>query len=320
VKISTIVLGCWGIGGLFWGGSDERDSIAAIQRSIDEGVTSLDTAPIYGCGASEELVGRAIKGRRDEVQILTKFGLRWDTNEGTRFFDIEDSDGSQIVCHKLSTRASIVAECEASLRRLGTDHIDLYQHHWPDPACPMDETFAAIERLLKDGKILAAGVSNYSVAQIEEAARRVPIASNQPPYSMVRRGIEADVLPHCRERNIGIIVYSPMQMGLLSGKMSPERVFPATDIRSQRATFSPENRRRVNAFLDKLRPIAEAHEATLANVVVRWTLQRPGVTAALVGARTPAQAAENARAGGFELSAAEMAFIDAELEGLRLEE
>jgi aryl-alcohol dehydrogenase-like predicted oxidoreductase len=319
LKISTVTFGAWAIGGLFWGGSDERDAIAAIRRAIDEGVTTIDTAPMYGCGLSEELVGRAIKGRRDQITILDKFGLRWDSTEGTHYFDLKAPDGKMVRVHRVATKASIVHECEQSLRRLGVDCIDLYQHHWPDPAAPIEETFGAVEQLRQAGKIRWVGVCNYNVAQAEAVRRAFPIVSLQPPYSMVKRDAEAELLPWCRANGLGAVVYSPLQMGLLTGKVTADRVFPPTDVRSTKSQFSPENRRRVNAFLDKLRPIADAHGVSLANVVIAWTLARPGITAALVGARDAAQAAENAKAGSLKLSPDDLAMIDRELAGLKLE-
>ncbi len=319
LKVSTVTLGAWAIGGLFWGGTDERDSIAAIKKSIDLGVTTIDTAPMYGCGRSEEIVGKAIAGRRSQVQLFTKFGLRWDDEEGSFYFDIQDADGREYKVFRLATKKSVIHECEESLRRLRTDYIDLYQHHWPDPRIPVDETFEAIERLLRDGKILAAGVCNYSPELMAAASKIVPLISNQPPYSMVRRDIEMDVLPYCRENKMGVIVYSPLQMGLLTGKVTPDRQFSATDIRSRSPYFKPENRRRVLDFLEKVRPIAQAHKATLAQVVINWTIQQPGITAALVGARNPAQAEENAAATRFRLSHEEISSINANLSDLKLD-
>ncbi len=319
LQVSAVTLGAWAIGGLFWGGTDERDSIAAIQKSIDLGVTSIDTAPMYGCGKSEEIVGKAIKGRRSQVQLFTKFGLRWDTEEGTFYFDIQDADGRSYKVYRQATKKWVIRECEESLRRLGTDYIDLYQHHWPDPKVPVDETFEGVERLLKDGKILAAGVCNYSPDQMAAAAKIVPLVSCQPPYSMVRRDIEMDVLPYCRDNGMGVIVYSPLQLGLLTGKVSVDRVFPDTDIRSRSPHFKPENRRRVLEFLEKIRPVAVHHNATLAQLVINWTIHQPGITAALVGARNPAQAEENAGAARFKLSSEEIVRINQQLSTLKLD-
>ncbi len=319
LDVSVVTLGAWAIGGLFWGGTDERESIAAIQRSIDIGVTSIDTAPMYGCGRSEEIVGKAVKGRRHQVQLYTKYGLRWDDEGGTFYFEVKDADGRSYNVYRQATKKWVIRECEESLRRLGTDYIDLYQHHWPDPKVPIEETFEGVERLLEEGKILAAGVCNYSPEQMKAAAEVVPLVSAQPPYSMVRRDIEKDVLLYCRENGIGVIVYSPMQLGLLTGKVAVDRVFPETDIRSRSPHFKPENRRRVLEYLEKIRPVAKAHKATLAQLVINWTIHQPGVTAAIVGARNAAQAEENARAANFKLTAEEMDRINEDLAGLKLD-
>ena len=299
LKVSAVTLGAWAIGGLFWGGTDEQQSIEAIQASIDAGVTTIDTAPVYGCGKSEEIVGKAIKGRRHEVQILTKFGLRWDIDKGTEHFDVEQPEGGQVRIHKFTGKASIIEECENSLRRLGIDEIDLYQQHWPDPGIHPEEAFAAVEKLLRDGKIRAAGVCNHSPEQMEAVRAVFPIVSNQPPFSMVRRDIEQDVIPYCQAGGLGVIVYSPMQLGLLTGKVTMDREFPPSDVRSRSPYFKPENRRRVLDFLARIQPIADDHGVTLAQLVVNWTIHRPGITAALVGARNPRQARENAGAAAF---------------------
>jgi aryl-alcohol dehydrogenase-like predicted oxidoreductase len=319
VQISAVTFGAWAIGGLFWGGADEKDAIDAIHASLDRGVTSIDTAPVYGAGRSERLVGKAIAGRRDRVQILTKFGMRWDSEEGAPYFEIDDVDGTHYQIKKLATRGSVIEECEASLRRLGTDHIDLLQHHTMAPATPVEETFEAVQQLIRDGKVRAAGVSNYTVEGMERASAVVKIASDQPPYSMLRRAIEDDVLPYCRRNSIGAIVYSPLQLGLLSGKVGLDRTFPKTDVRHDSPYFTKENRRRVLAFLDSIRPIAEAHGATLAQLVINWTARRPGITAALVGARNRAQALENAGALDFTLTDREMKVLDEKVDALKLE-
>jgi len=301
-----------------WGGTDERQAVDAIRAALDAGVTSIDTAAIYGFGLSEELVGRAIAGRRDEVQILTKYGLRWDSDEGTEYFETTDRDGRRREVRKNARPDSVVYECEQSLRRLGTDCIDLYQCHWRDVSTPVADTMEAVAKLLEQGKIRAAGVSNFSVEEIEAARKVVPIASDQPPYSMLLRDAENDILPYCREHNIGVIVYSPLQRGLLTGKITEDYQFGPGDHRAGSKLFQPENVRRVNAFLDDIRPIAEAHDATLGQLVIHWTLRRPGVTAALVGARNPKQATENAKAAELEISDDELRQIDERLEGLEL--
>jgi len=319
LNISVVTLGTWAIGGWMWGGTDEAAAVAAIRKAIDCGMTSIDTAPIYGMGVSEEIVGKAIAGRRDEVQVLTKYGMRWDLAEGHRWFDTQTPAGETVSVYLCAKADSIVEECERSLKRLGVDVIDLYQCHWRDVTTPVEETMAAIDKLLKAGKIRAAGVSNFTAEEIAAAQSVVPLASNQPPYSMLKRDIEVEIVPHCIEHNVGLVVYSPLQLGLLTGKVTADREFADGDQRQNNPMFSPENRRRVSAFLDTIRPIADGHSATIAQLVINWTIHRPGVTAALVGARNPAQAAENAAAADFTLTDEETAAIDAELDKLELE-
>lgn len=301
VKASAITFGAWAIGGSMWGGSDEDDAVQAIRTAIDIGITSIDTAPGYGFGKSEELIAKATKGRRDKVQLFTKFGLRRDSEEGEYFFDLQYQDKVHKI-YRNARKKSVLAECENSLKRLQTDYIDLYQCHWPDPSTPIEETMEALAQLLKEGKILAAGVSNFSVSEIERANKVVPIASDQPPYSMVLRDIEKDVLPYCRANNIGVIVYSPLQRGLLTGKFKPDHKFVQEDHRATQPHFQPEYIRRVNAFLEKLKPMANKYGATLGQLVLNWTMQQPGITAVLVGARDANQVKENAKAAELNVS------------------
>jgi len=310
LQVTPVALGTWAIGGWLWGGTDDADAVAGIRRAVDLGMTTIDTAPVYGFGHSESVVGQAIRGRRDRVQVLTKFGLRWDLAKGAEYFQTEDPDGHPLKVYKYGGRDSIIDECEQSLKRLGIDAIDLYQHHWPDPSTPVEETMAACERLLKDGKIRAIGVSNYTPEMMETARQAAPLASNQPPFSMLRRDIQDDVLPWCRRHNVGVLVYSPLQGGILTGKVTLDRTFPPTDKRSHDPLYAPENRRRVLEFLEGLRPIAQAHDATLTQVVINWTIHQPGVTSALVGVRNPKQAEENAGAAAFRLTGDETRRID----------
>ncbi len=319
VKVSAVTLGTWAIGGWMWGGTDEAAAVAAIRKAVDVGMTSIDTAPIYGMGLSEEIVGKAIAGRRERVQVLTKYGMRWDLAEGQHWFDTKTPEGRQVKVHRCAKPHSVIEECERSLKRLGVDAIDLYQCHWRDPTTPVAETMQAIDKLLKAGKIRAAGVSNFSAEEIDAARKVVPLASDQPPYSMLRREIEADVLPYCRAHKVGVIVYSPLQLGILTGKVTMDRQFPPDDQRAGSPYYSPENRRKVLEFLEQIRPIAEAHDATLAQLVINWTIHRDGVTAALVGARNPAQAAENAAADDFKLTDAETKRIGELLDKLELD-
>lgn len=315
VRASAITYGAWAIGGSMWGGSDEDDAVQAMRTAIDIGMTSIDTAPGYGFGKSEELIAKATKGRRDKVQIFTKFGLRWDSEEGEHFFDLK-YQGKVSKIYRNARKKSVLAECDNSLRRLQTDYIDLYQCHWPDPSTPIEETMEALAQLLKEGKILAAGVSNFSVSEIERANKVVPIASDQPPYSMVLRDIEKDVLPYCRANNIGLIVYSPLQRGLLTGKFKPDHKFAQDDHRATQPHFQPDYIRRVNAFLETLKPMANKYGATLGQLVLNWTMQQPGITAVLVGARDADQVKENAKAAELNVSKQDINEIDNLLKSL----
>lgn len=317
--MSPIVFGAWAIGGWMWGGANEKDSLKAIHACLDHGISSIDTAPIYGFGLSEELVGEAIKGKRDRCEILTKCGMRWEGSKGTYFFTSNDNEGVQREIYTYSGRDSIIAECEDSLKRLGTDYIDLYQVHWPDKSTPIEEAMEAFRILLEQGKIRAAGVSNYSVEQMEQASTVVDLASNQVPYSMVRRDIEEDVIPWCLENDCGILAYSPLQRGLLTGKITPDYTFSPGDSRPQSDHFKLNNLIRINGFLEKITPLAEEKGCSLSQLVIAWTLRQPGITVALVGARTEEQVKQNAGAMEVQLSDGEMGVINEELDKLKLD-
>lgn len=319
LQVSAITFGAWAIGGWMWGGAERSDAIAAIRASIDEGVTSIDTAPIYGQGASEEIVGEALQGiSRDKVQILTKFGMTWEGNKGALAFKSQDNNGKDIDIHKYAGRDSVIKECEDSLRRLRTDYIDLYQIHWPDVTTPIEETFEAVLRLQEQGKIRAAGVCNYNVEQMKQADKVISLASNQVPFSMVERSIEKELVPYCMEANKGILAYSPLQRGILTGKIKADHVFGEGDHRPSTRFYQPDNISRINAFLGLIKPLAEAKNATLAQLVIRWTIDRPGITVALVGARNAGQATQNAQAAKIKLSPEEISFINKHLYALSL--
>lgn len=311
VKVSPVIFGAWAIGGWMWGGTEEKESIAAIRASVEAGANTIDTAAVYGMGYSEELVGRAIKGIRDRVVIATKCGMRWDTPEGTDPWQQKDNQGRDITIRKNSRRESIIHECELSLKRLGVETIDLYQIHWPDVSTPVEESMRAMTQLKEQGKIRAIGVSNYDAKWLSDAMKVAPLASDQPPYSLIQRKIEKEVLPFCRQHNIGVIVYSPLERGLLAGAVSPDRKFPPGDHRAGHKYFSVENRKRVLAALEKIKPIAQRHGASLAQLAINWTVHEPGITAALVGARNAEQATHNAQALNFKLTDEERAQIRA---------
>ncbi|HUM66467.1 MAG TPA: aldo/keto reductase [Chitinophagaceae bacterium] len=319
LELSVITFGAWAAGGWMWGGSERKDAVAAIRTAYDLGVTSIDTAPAYGQGLSEEIVGEAIKDLpREKIQVLTKYGLRWDLAKGVYHFSSKDNQGRDIDMYKFAGRESIIKECEDSLRRLGTDYIDLYQIHWPDDSTPIAETMEAASDLIKQGKVKHAAVCNYNVAQLTEARKYVKLVANQVPYSMVKRGIEKEVVPYCIEHNLSILAYSPMERGLLTGKIKPGHQFAEGDHRAGIYFFKDENLTRIQAFLDKLRPMAEEKNASLSQLVLRWTVEQPGITIALAGARDAAQATENAKAIDLKLSPDEIAFITQEVNRLEL--
>lgn len=317
--VSPIAFGAWAIGGWMWGGSDRKESIRAIHACLDHGITTIDTAPIYGFGHSEKLLGEAIKGKRDKYEILTKAGMRWEGTKGEYYFTTIDNDGRSRDVYKYSGRESIIHECEESLDRLGTDYIDLYQIHWPDNSTPVEETMEALQLLLQQGKIRAIGVSNYSLEQMERAISVVDLSSNQLPYSMVRRGIEEEIVPWCVENNCGILAYSPLQRGLLTGKITPETSFAPGDSRPEMPHFKINNLIKTNLFLDTITPLAEEKGATLSQLVIQWTLQQPGITVALVGARNEKQVEQNAGSAQVDLSENEVNLINAELDNLELD-
>jgi aryl-alcohol dehydrogenase-like predicted oxidoreductase len=301
------------------GGSDRKEAVDAIKASYDAGVTSIDTAPAYGQGLSEVIVAEAIQGiPRERVQILTKFGLRWDVQQGAFFFRSKDNDGRDIDMHKYASKESVMEECENCLRRLKTDYIDLFQIHWPDSTTPVEETMEALLKLQEQGKILAAGVCNYSPALMKEAEKTISLASNQVPYSMVLRDIEKELVPYSIDNNKSIIAYSPLQRGLLTGKIKPGHTFGEGDTREGNRFYTTENITRINSMLDGLRSLAAEKNATLAQLVLRWTVDQPGITIALAGARNAEQAVQNAKAADVKLTKEDIAFINDRLGKLEL--
>lgn len=319
VKISTISFGAWAIGGWMWGGADEKDAINAIETAIDLGMTSIDTAPVYGFGKSEKLVGQVIHNKRDKVQILTKFGLRWDTKEGEFYFNSINEKGEEVSIHRFAGPESIIKECEASLQRLQTEFIDLYQIHWNDPTTPIEDSMEAVGVLMDQGKIRAAGVSNYSAEQMKQADSIINISTNQVPYSMVLRNIEQNLVPYCLENNKGILAYSPLQRGILTGKITPDYKFNEGDHRPHTPYFKEPNISRINNFLTRIKPIADDNNITIAQLVIYWTIQQPSITSALVGARNPVQVKENIKAGEIKLDQEELLTINTLLDDLDLD-
>jgi len=301
--LTTVGLGTWAIGGggwaYGWGPQDDTDSIRAIQRALDLGINWIDTAAVYGLGHSEEIVGKAIRGRRDQVIIATKCGLVWDEGNTTPYGRLK--------------AWSVRQEVEASLRRLGVDVIDLYQIHWPNPDEDIEEAWATIADLVREGKIRYAGVSNFSVEQMKRIQPIHPIASLQPPYNMLRRDIEAEILPFCAANNIGVIVYSPMASGALTEKFSRQWVasLPDDDWRKKYSGHLQEPELSANlALVEGLKAIAARYGRTVSQLAIAWTLRRPEVTAAIVGARRPEQIEQTAPAADWALPPEVLAEID----------
>lgn len=319
LEISVLAFGAWAIGGWLWGGADSEDAVKAIETAIDNGMTTIDTASVYGFGLSEELTGKAIKGKRDRVQLFTKFGMSWTDTRGFFFFDTKHNDGRDVKIYRYASRERVISDCEDSLRRLGTDYIDLFQIHWPDPTTPVSETMEALELLIDQGKIRAGGVCNYDLGLTREASEIFPLASNQVPYSMVNRKIEDDVVPFCMGKNIGILAYSPLQRGLLTGKIRQGHTFNEGDNRPSTPYYREPNLSNILGFLDDIRPIADGHGATLAQLVLNWTIQQPGITCALAGARNSEQVLDNLGAVDFDLTNEEIAKINNALKDISIQ-
>jgi aryl-alcohol dehydrogenase-like predicted oxidoreductase len=298
-----------------WGGVEEKEAERAILCAIDHGITLIDTAPAYGFGRSEEIVGRALQGHRDEVVLATKCGLIWDRAEGEFFFASDDygrnAEGERRI-HRFLGPASIRLEVEGSLRRLRTETIDLFQTHWPDPTTPIAESMEVLLQLKQEGKIRAIGICNTSADQMAAYGAVGQLDSDQEKFSMLDRAIERDQLPYCREHGLAVLAYSPLSLGLLTGRIRPDREYGRGDLRVGNPRFTAENLQRITGMLDELRPLAVDKGLSLAQLVIAWTLAQPGLTHALVGARSPEQAKENAGAG-VVLSSEELAAVDAVL-------
>jgi len=290
INISPIIMGTWQTGKDMWVGIDDTESTQAIKAAYDAGITTFDTAEVYGNGHSERIVGKALYDVRDRVVIATK-----------------------VFSNHLQYK-QVIDACHGSLKNLNTDYIDLYQIHWPPGSfgsknVPLEETMRAMADLKAQGKIRAIGVSNFSRSQIEDAATYGRIDSLQPPYSLFWRKVEADAMPYCRQNNITLLAYSSMAQGLLTGKFGPDHRFAKGDHRCKNKLFQPENYVRVQKALERLRPIAAANHITLGQLALAWVISQPG-TCAIAGARNPEQAVQNAAAGNVRLSEEHLAAID----------
>jgi aryl-alcohol dehydrogenase-like predicted oxidoreductase len=304
LHITPIGFGAWAIGGsgwaFGWGAQDDQDSVEAIRKALDLGVNWIDTAAIYGLGHSESVVAKALKGRSNRPYIFTKCSMIWnDKGEIGRSLKAD----------------SLRKEVEASLSRLEIDTIDLYQIHWPNPDPDVEEGWATLAKLKEEGKVRYIGVSNFSVEQLRRAQAIAPVTSLQPPYSLVNRAAESEILPFCQENNIGVIVYSPMQSGLLTGAMTPERIasMPDDDWRKQSAEFKEPRLSQNLKLVELLRQIGQTHDRSPGEVAIAWTLSNPAVTAAIVGGRNGKQVEGIIGAGEFRLDQQEHELIEQHL-------
>lgn len=302
LRLSTIGLGTWAMGGgdwkFGWGPQEDEASVKAIYAALDQGVNWIDTAPIYGHGHAESVVGKAISGIRDSLLIATKCGRVWE--------------GKSKEIGKSLKASSIRKEVEASLRRLQIDVIDLYQIHWPEPEEEIEEGWATVAELIKEGKVRYGGVSNFNLEQLKRAQEIHPIASLQPPYNMLRRDIEEDIIDYCREEQIGILAYSPMQAGLLTGKFSAERIakMPETDWRTKHPFFNEPLLSTHLKIVEALNRIADQKNISLPQLALAWVLRYNELTSAIVGARRPVQIIETAAASDVQLTAIEIDQIE----------
>lgn len=304
--VSTVIYGAWQAGGWWWGASDDDEQVRAMHAAFDAGIDTVDTAPVYGFGHSEDVVGKAIRGRSG-IKVLTKCGLHWTGPEGAFFFDTDDGRGGK--AHVRRWSGNIERECEQSLRRLGVDAIDVLQLHWPEPGIPPEAVMDQMNRLLDAGKIKAIGVSNCSADWMRAAKARGPLTVHQPRWSWIFRAEENGSLAWSRDNDVAAIVYSPLAQGLLSGRITPETTFAPGDERAGTPAFRPEYIRQVQAINESLRGMAADKGCTLSQLALASTLEEPGITGVIVGARNAAQAVENAAAMHVHVSDDERAEI-----------
>jgi aryl-alcohol dehydrogenase-like predicted oxidoreductase len=294
LKVSRVALGTWAMGGWMWGGTDQRESVATIRAALDQGINLIDTAPVYGFGVSEEIVGAALEGVRARAVIATKTGLEW-------------RDGK---VYRNATRARIMQEVDDSLRRLRTDYIDIYQVHWPDPRVPVEETAEAMRSLHEQGKIRAIGVSNFSIAQMESFQQVAPLHVLQPPYNLFERAIETDILPYCLANDIATLGYGALCRGLLSGRIRPDTTFDGDDLRRIDPKFQPP---RLAQYLEAVRQLDELAKRRfhrrVIHLAVRWMLDQ-GISVALWGGRHPEQVEAALDVAGWSLDEAERELIE----------
>lgn len=315
IQISSIGLGTWAIGGgPWWGENDDEQSIRTIHAALDHGINLVDTAPVYGFGHSETVVGEALKDRRDKAVLATKCGLWWDSKTGTHHFDY---DGHSV--YRSLTKNTLKIELERSLKRLQTECIDLLQTHWQavdQVKTPIEDTMACLMQMQDEGKIRAIGASNVTCSEMDEYQAAGVLSSNQPRYSMLDRGIETEVLPYCMKNNIAVLAYSPLEQGLLTGKIGMDYKLTDTEVRHRIAWFKPGNRSKVIKLVEGWKTIATKYDCTVAQLVIAWTIAQPGLTCALCGARKESNIIENAGAGSVTLDEKDITRMRADVEAL----
>lgn len=314
IEASVIAFGAWAVGGWMWGGTDEKESVAAIHAALDHGMNFIDTAPVYGFGRSEEIVGKALAGGyRQKAVLASKCALVWDGGgtDGTFHFEANRDGAATVKGAKdnyliyVNTRPKQIRKgVEESLRRLRTDVIDLMQTHWQDPSAPVADAMGELMKLKKEGKIRAIGCSNASIGEMDQYRAAGQLDADQEKFNMIDRGMEKTNLPYCAEHNIAFLAYSPLAQGLLTGAIGPDRVFAKGDLRNDDPRYSLENRKKAAEFLAVIKPVADGHGLTLAQLVSAWTVAQPGCTHALLGARNVKQVLENAKGGEIDIDKA----------------
>lgn len=320
IEVSVVALGAWAIGGWQWGGNRESDSLDAVHAALDHGINLIDTAPIYGMGRSEEIIGKALKSSslRQRAVISSKCALVWDDpkEKGVYAFSgnaqgkVDDDDPSRLYHIFRNARPQQIRKgLETSLRLLKTDYIDLFQTHWQDPTTPIEDTMAELMKMKKEGKIRAIGCSNATPEDMERYRAAGQLDTDQEKYNILTRGREQDNLPFCEKNAVAFLAYSPLEQGLLTGAVGPERVFAPGDARGAKPLFNQENRAKVADFLSAVRPVADDYRLTLGQLITAWTLAQPGCTHVLLGARTVRQVIENARGGEITLEDKAVALI-----------
>jgi len=313
LKISRVITGTWQMGGWYFGKSDRKESLNSIQASLDAGINTFDTAPVYGFGKSEEILGEAMRGRRDKFVVLDKCGLRWNCSDGKFFFEVPDFEEKKYSVYRNLRKESIIYECEQSLLRLNTDYIDLYQIHWPDPSVPISDAAEAMEHLISQGKIRNVGVSNFSVqntVDFRNISDNLDVVSVQEKFNLIDRKALTNKIPYCKKNKISFFAYSPLEQGLLSGKFGKNNEFSKGDYREGKFSLKPDSYNLISRTKDELSDLLQKYGCSMANLSLSWLLNVSGVSAVICGARTEKQAIENSWSSSIIIEDADMRKIE----------